>query len=76
MTGRAGGWGGEQEVRLADGHVDRCLERRRQGQVASRAGLRKTSKGRSRSEIKVGFRCTDGTDDKALQCQMSHQVNQ
>lgn len=47
--------GPEQEVRLADGHVDRCLERRRQGQVASRAGLRKTSNGRSRIRDKSTF---------------------
>lgn len=73
---KGGSAGPKQEVRLADGHVDRCSGRRRQRQVASMAGLRQTSNGRSGSEIKVCFRCTDGTGDKALECQMSHQVNQ
>lgn len=77
MCGGGGRAGLEQEVRLADGHVDRCSGRRRkQRQVASRAGLRKTSNSSSGSEIKVCFSCTDGTGDKALQCQMSHHGNQ
>lgn len=75
MTGSRGRGGGG--LRLADGHVDRCsARRRRQRQVVSRVGLRKTSNGGSRSEIKVCCRCTDGTGDKALKRQMSHQVNQ
>lgn len=66
---RAGGKAGRQTR-------GQMLGKKKTEPGCNRAGLRKPSNGRSGSEIKVCFRCTDGTGDKALKCQMSHQVNQ